>query len=72
MFIFYVSDFFFCYSFFIFMIVLLPRRQLVHDFEGGFPSQVVKAHSKKSAMAINYLLLLFLALLQLSSQYQVG
>lgn len=35
--IFYVSDFFVCYSFFIFIMVALPRGQIVHDAESGLP-----------------------------------
>lgn len=41
MFIFYVSDFFVCYSFFIFITVLLPRGQIVHDAKSGFPPKGV-------------------------------
>lgn len=37
MFIFYVSDFFVCYSFFIFIMVVLHRGQIVHDAESEFP-----------------------------------
>lgn len=41
MFIFYVSDFFVCYSFFIVIVVVLPRRRIVHADESVFPPKGV-------------------------------
>lgn len=37
----YVSDFFVCYSFFIFIMAMLSRGQIVHDEESGFPPKGV-------------------------------
>lgn len=37
MFIFYVSDFFVCYSFFIVIVVVLPRGRIVQADDGVFP-----------------------------------
>lgn len=45
MFIFYVSDFFVCYSFFI--LITVPTRQNVHDAESGVPPKGVSGSPPK-------------------------
>lgn len=41
MFIFYVSDFFVCYSFFIFIVMASRRGQILRGAESGFPAKGV-------------------------------
>lgn len=50
MFIFYVSDFFVCYSFFIVIAVVLPRGRIVHADESVFPLNGVGGSSQISSL----------------------